>query len=487
MSIESDHINYLIYRYLLESGFQHSSFTFGEESGVLRHSVSSTPIPRGSLIAHLQRALNYVQAEVNLTDDGRPADLDDLETIDALDLIESVQPKVCEKRRQQLRDRLREKARSSTETAATDSAAAAGGSTVEFTKTKPEDVTLLEGHDEELFNCAWNPVKNTVASGSCDKTARIWNLDEPTSHPLVLFHGYSHKEREVTCLEWSPDGELLATGFVDSVARVWNSQGDLHHRLKMHEQALFSVSWSPNGRMIATASVDTTAIVWDAVKGDPLHRFKAHQNPCVDIAWQSNNLFATCSTDTTIAIMNVAEKEVVRHLTGHENDVNQIKWDPTSKVLASCSDDCTVKLWTLDSPECTHTLAHNGKPYAVSWNPRKPEAAGGRQLLASACSAQIKIWNGLDGQCLYTLQAHSDEVFTLSFSPNGMYLASGSADQRVLVWDIETGTVIQLYESDGVINQVCWDMKGTRIAAASGKVLSIIKCAAAESAEAKSN
>ena len=41
----------------------------------------------------MQRALNYSQAEVNLTETGRPADLDDLEAIDALTLIESAQ--VC--------------------------------------------------------------------------------------------------------------------------------------------------------------------------------------------------------------------------------------------------------------------------------------------------------------------------------------------------------------------------------------------------------
>ena len=49
-------------------GFQHSSFTFAQESGITKCSVASTKIPPGSLIAHLQRALNYVQAEVNLTE-----------------------------------------------------------------------------------------------------------------------------------------------------------------------------------------------------------------------------------------------------------------------------------------------------------------------------------------------------------------------------------------------------------------------------------
>lgn len=124
MSIESDHINILIYRYLLESGklspceivvlfrnifnlgFQHSGFTFAQEAGITKSSVYNQKIPPGSLIAHLQRGLNYVQAEINLTEvglfwlmffslihgqDGRPADLEDLEAVEALTLLESVQ------------------------------------------------------------------------------------------------------------------------------------------------------------------------------------------------------------------------------------------------------------------------------------------------------------------------------------------------------------------------------------------------------------
>ena len=89
-------MNYLIYRYLQESGFSHSSFTFGQESGVTRSSVAGTKIPPGALIVQLQRALNYVQAEVCLSEDGSPVDYEDLGGVDALSLIDSVQPDVCE-------------------------------------------------------------------------------------------------------------------------------------------------------------------------------------------------------------------------------------------------------------------------------------------------------------------------------------------------------------------------------------------------------
>ncbi|TPP56147.1 F-box /WD repeat-containing protein TBL1X [Fasciola gigantica] len=56
-----------------------------------------------------------------------------------------------------------------------------------------ERITDLQGHDLEVFICARNPRSNRLASGSCDPTARIWNLEEPLANPpqvphLVLTH-----------------------------------------------------------------------------------------------------------------------------------------------------------------------------------------------------------------------------------------------------------------------------------------------------------
>ena len=43
--------------------------------------------------------------------------------------------------------------------------------------------TVLQGHESEVFICAWSPTSDLLASGSGDSTARIWNMnDTPTAH-----------------------------------------------------------------------------------------------------------------------------------------------------------------------------------------------------------------------------------------------------------------------------------------------------------------
>lgn len=70
MSITSDEVNYLVYRYLQESGFVHSAFTFAYESLITKSSAANADVPPGALITFLQKGLQYVGIEEHLDEDG---------------------------------------------------------------------------------------------------------------------------------------------------------------------------------------------------------------------------------------------------------------------------------------------------------------------------------------------------------------------------------------------------------------------------------
>ena len=66
MSISTDEVGYLILRYLEESGFRHSSFTFGHESTTNPGLIHGSQIPPGALITLLEKGLLYVEAELDI-------------------------------------------------------------------------------------------------------------------------------------------------------------------------------------------------------------------------------------------------------------------------------------------------------------------------------------------------------------------------------------------------------------------------------------
>ena len=75
-------------------------------------------------------------------------------------------------------------------------------------------ITVLRGHESEVFICAWNPKNDLLASGSGDSTARIWNAADPhvaqnPKNQLVLKHCISRggqevpSNKDVTSLDWN--------------------------------------------------------------------------------------------------------------------------------------------------------------------------------------------------------------------------------------------------------------------------------------------
>eukprot|EP00730_Choanoeca_flexa_P008556 TRINITY_DN12503_c1_g4_i2.p1 TRINITY_DN12503_c1_g4~~TRINITY_DN12503_c1_g4_i2.p1 ORF type:complete len:476 (+),score=55.15 TRINITY_DN12503_c1_g4_i2:101-1528(+) len=471
MSIDSDQINFLIYRYLIESGFQHSSFTFAQESGVTRSSVTSNKIPPGALIAHLQRALNYVQAEVNLTEDGRPADLEDLDAVEALNLIEACQPEVCEQRRKQLTAHLKEQGKLNNYKPQAPEPAPTSDTAV-----SQADTILFRGHEKVVFTCAWNPQELLLASGSSDSTARIWDVKNPTREPAVLRHVTGNDgARDVTSLHWSPDGLLLASGSYDGVARIWSKTGDLQLRLTGHNGPIFSLRWSPSGKLLVTSGVDGSAIVWQTANGEQLYAFHVHSDPCVDAAWRDEDVLACCSTDKTVSICNVKQRKLLHRLTGHEDEVNSVRWHDSGMYLASCSDDKTARIWDLDKAQCMHVLRHDDKLYAISWCAAQKTSA--RMLIATASfDKTARIWEARSGNCLFTLAGHSMPVYSVHFSHDGAYLATGSFDHAVMVWSVENGQMVRRYNGQGGVFEVAWSRDDKHIAACSAdSMVAVIK------------
>jgi hypothetical protein len=96
MSFTSDEVNYLIYRYLQESGFIHSAFVFGVESHISQTNINGTLVPPAALLSVIQKGLQFTEAEISVADDGTER------LGDPLSLIDAVMPDVIEARRQSL-------------------------------------------------------------------------------------------------------------------------------------------------------------------------------------------------------------------------------------------------------------------------------------------------------------------------------------------------------------------------------------------------
>lgn len=86
-------------------------------------------------------------------------------------------------------------------------------------------------------------------------------------------------------------------------------------------------------------------------------------------------------------------------------------------------------------------------------------------LATASFDGNVRLWDMKDGSCIRVFARHRDSVYSVSFSPSGNYLASGSLAGQLYIWDVQAGKHIKSYKGQGDIFEVAWNTEETRVAA----------------------
>jgi transducin (beta)-like 1 len=222
----------------------------------------------------------------------------------------------------------------------------------------------------------------------------------------------------------------------------------MHFSSRQHQGPIFATRFSKSGRWLLTASLDGTACVWDVNEKKLQMQYRCHLDCCLDVDWIDENIFASCGADQLIHVMKLEESKPIRTLAGHSNEINQIKCNPSRTRLASCSDDQTARIWDISSVDSPDAPSNNqpehmilkGHRHAVSsigWCPDHPP--GTNELVAtSSFDGTARLWDSVTGECLKIFSDHKRPVYALSFSPEGQWLATGSGDGFLHIYNVKT-------------------------------------------------
>jgi len=457
--VTADEINYLVYRYLQESGFSHAAFAFGNETRVAESRIDGSQVPAGALISFLQRGLAYIEIESSFT--GQPSSA--VEGARSLLQVHRIlsQPRVPE----------------------TPEAASKKGEDefVEPQVIPSTNAINLTGHNGAAYALSWHPTKPLLVSAGADEKAVIAGMPGHTESGLELPKTLQHPQKrgidgevkgnDVALSTWHPSGEFVATGCFDGAVRVWTESGTLAQEFNEPGlRALFSLEWNPRGNLLAAGGLDKTVAVYRPSLGGQVQQdgglvqhYKHHSAPILDLAWRDDFTLASASADHSIQEHSVESENVVLCYTGHTGEVNSIAYDPSGTLLASASDDRTSKIWTRDSsPNAMMTLSgHDRSVFGIDWSPQTTET-----LLLASCSYDhtTKLWDVKTGASIHALRGHKKPVFCCRFSPTGDIIATGSADRSVMLWSPKTGRLIASHVSTAEILDLQWSPQGNEIA-----------------------
>lgn len=259
------------------------------------------------------------------------------------------------------------------------------------------------------------------------------------------------------------------------------------------------------------ASVDDISKFKD-VASHPVHSTSPPGILCVDIH-PEQELILSGGADSKVVLFSRASNKVVSNLKGHTKSVTQVQFHQTQKIFFSSSEDKTARVWADKGSgyESVHVIkSHKGEVTGVSVQATGDYFATGSTdatyafheistgtllsqidvddrvrciefhpdgtLLGTGTGSILKIWDVKTGKIGATFEDHRGNVIDLGFSQNGYYLATGSDDNTIKLWDLRKLKSFHTFDlpSNFNLTSVNWDNSGNYLAASGSDIRTFV-------------
>ncbi|KAF1316131.1 Transcriptional repressor tup1-like protein, partial [Globisporangium splendens] len=212
-----------------------------------------------------------------------------------------------------------------------------------------EEGLALTGHKSKAYSL--DCVSNFIASGSGDRTVRIW--DARSGRCTQIFGSEQGGPSDgVTSVVFSPDGRLLAAGSLDKGIRIWDTETtQLLARLDGHSDSVYSIAFSRDGKSLLSGSFDSNVMLWDVnahgqTATRPCMVFQGHKDFVLAVAHSPDGrYFMSGSKDRSVVFWDPRSSRSVLTLAGYRNSVISVASSPASPYFATGSGDCFTAVW----------------------------------------------------------------------------------------------------------------------------------------------
>jgi WD40 repeat protein/transcriptional regulator with XRE-family HTH domain len=233
----------------------------------------------------------------------------------------------------------------------------------------------------------------------------------------------------------SSKGTYWAAGGKRGDVHVWRGGQTLHLAWQAHADNVYSLSFSPDERTLVTGSWDGSVKLWDLESGVLLWT-GWHTDTVFMVAFAPDgHMLASGGTDECVKLWDVVTGVNMQTLATLGSAVDTVAWSPDGHILAGCGSNGSIWLWQIQGKEpatCIEILKqHTNWVYGLAFSP------DGLQMVSGSWDGTVKICDIASKRILQTLTGHIGRVFSVAWSPDGRVIAStGYDDKTIRLWDV---------------------------------------------------
>lgn len=308
-------------------------------------------------------------------------------------------------------------------------------------------VRTFEGNWNFLYSCAWSPDGNIIATGSNEDTINLW---ETTGS---LYRSIAPDSEYVGALDYSPDGKILVSGSGDGKIRLWDREGRHLRTFKADDYGIIDLRISPDSSMIVSTGFGSTVCLWD-MEGTLLTDFGEFESSIDAAGFTPDSTSIAIGLKQEIIFYTLDGKEIrripyqdtIEGLKRPFDYVRSLAFSPDGRYITATADDQfgnglhAVKVFDYEG-----NLIHDFRGHTNGIN-RLAFCLNSRYVASGSLDTTVRLWDVTTGE-VKVLQGHHDTIEDLDFSPDGKFLVSTGYDATIRIWNVETG------EGFGIVNQ----------------------------------
>jgi COMPASS component SWD3 len=300
---------------------------------------------------------------------------------------------------------------------------------------------ILRGHQGPVRCLAYSPDGGILASGSDDKTVKLWRLDSGCEYRTLTGH-----EDWVRAVAFSADGRTLASGSWDDTVRLWGLRRESQllrdarckrikrpHRLQDHG-GIWALAFSPDKTSLVVGHSDGQVLLyWTRELDRPRVMEMVHTGPVNAAAFSPNGIFlATGSHDLTVRLWSGDWGKGFGRLTTHKDWVRCLAFSPNNELAASAGDDMIIRI----NEVCSRKERIRMEGHAASVR-QIVFSSDGRTLFSASWDETVRVWDVTTGCQRSAFNWQIGRVHCLALAPDGMTAAAGGHDGSIVIWDVE--------------------------------------------------